>query len=834
MKKVTSVFLTLCLMMTMVTPVFATEIGDELVDSDQQARIMSEPIEAPAADEESYVVDDSYAIDDSSEGNAYEPVLDGAPTGYASAFISMPTTFDSTATSKYSGWYWKFYAQQAEFDGFWDDKGYYNVAYRESTSDNCTILINRYDANLKLIKTVRITPDLPLFGAVIGDGDYYYVVTGKEDTNQEDIEVLSTAKYDYNGTYISRCTIKGYDCQPDYYYDVPRFATKIPFDAGSCKLAIQNGVLVCNHAREMYSGHQSNFVYYVDTSTMERIDAVSPYCSHSFDQDVIATSDGGYLFANHGDASKRGFNITKVNASKRISGDDITFHFREGAERSSGYNETFAQLGGIVETSSSYVLCGASEKTLSLKPGPTKTYCGHNESRDLFVQVLKKDFYSYSGSNRYKVSGVTRTAVDERPETSLTSMYLKEGTTDYGVIWLTDYDDAYYVNNPKVVYDGSGHIVILWEKCSYSSASSAIGTTYYAVYDENMNELIAPTALKDGTYLPGNSDVTCHDGVLYWPTCDNAGSFIRRLNISDMIPNAQVDYYQVALDGTIVLKYYMTFGDGMTNDDIVVKAADGTRVNLLLDATYKPEDIKVGDKYVISIPVPAKYMSDTITLNLFQNNKLQFSNQYSLKQYADYILSNTSNSSEYAAAEKLVKAMLNYGGYAQEYFGYNQDKLANDGIYTGINPVLAGDVPDSRFSTPTITDNCDDLDFMGASLVCESTTALKLYFKTKNAMNASEFDSKYSYYTMTTSTITREVTFENGYLVVTFANIAANNLGNECGITFTSKSNIKDNISVMYSPMAYISKAQKGSNDELKNLVRAIYYYNQEAVDYNG
>ena len=40
-------------------------------------------------------------------------------------------------------------------------------------------------------------------------------------------------------------------------------------------------------------------------------------------------------------------------------------------------------------------------------------------------------------------------------------------------------------------------------------------------------------------------------------------------------------------------------------------------------------------------------------------------------------------------AEELVKAMLNYGAYAQQYFGINTNNLANKNIYNSANdPVL--------------------------------------------------------------------------------------------------------------------------------------------------
>lgn len=61
------------------------------------------------------------------------------------------------------------------------------------------------------------------------------------------------------------------------------------------------------------------------------------------------------------------------------------------------------------------------------------------------------------------LDGELREAVGTRPESSYTDLFLPDGVRDYGVIWLTDYEDTYYVNNPKVVRLDDGNVAILWE-----------------------------------------------------------------------------------------------------------------------------------------------------------------------------------------------------------------------------------------------------------------------------------------------------------------------------------------------------------------------------------
>ena len=446
---------------------------------------------------------------------------------------SVPITVeDEYASSSYDPATWRFYAACPEIVGFFDYKGMYNVVYTEM-GESWTlagIVIQRYDTAMRLNSTIRIPLVNKLFGNITTDNaGNYYVVWGQSDDNSENCVVITVCKYDYSGKLKGKCEITGYDSGGDDYW-----GTKIPFDAGNCSLAINNGVLACNYAREMYSGHQSNYVFYVDCATMDRIVPdydIVPYVSHSFDQRTLPTSDGGFIVLNHGDAYGRGFCISKIDSDLTAYGNFFSFHFREGSDRSHGYNETYAQLGGIAETDNAYVFCGSSERTLSLALAPTQSYCGHNEARDLFVQILKKDFYEIydSEENKFLVKGEVRKATGTRPESGTTEnqLYLSEDEVDYGVIWLTDYDDEHYAGNPHVVSIGNGKTVILWEKRSYTGDIE----TYFAIIKEDGTYSVKPTLINN-VELAGNIPPVYRDGKIYWTTVDNGKGHINKLTVS--------------------------------------------------------------------------------------------------------------------------------------------------------------------------------------------------------------------------------------------------------------------------------------------------------------
>ena len=416
--------------------------------------------------------------------------------------------------------YYNFFANAPYVVSFVDSKGYYSV----TSFDGEILHIYRYDKNLKLKKEIRIKKTFQLFGNITcDDKGNYYVCWGRADSGDENIKVISVVKYDYDGNKVASKSFKGNDLITENVLG-GNGGTRIPFDAGTCKMAINNGILSCNFAREMYNGHQSNMVFYLNCETMKVISGVKPYCSHSFDQSCIATSDGGFLLANQGDAYPRGFLIDKVDSQLKESKSITTFNFREGTNRPYGYNETFAQLGGVAETENGYVLCAASERTLSLSVKKN-----NNESRDLFVQILKKDFYNYDGAAAYYAKGSTRKATGKRSTEAKTELQLTGKEKNYGVIWLTDYGDKYFVANPKILSINRDKIFVIWEKRNLSD--DKLENCYYVILNEDGS--IYKKTTKIGKYaLPTDADVVLNDGKIYWATRDRNG--VNYINILDL------------------------------------------------------------------------------------------------------------------------------------------------------------------------------------------------------------------------------------------------------------------------------------------------------------
>lgn len=425
-----------------------------------------------------------------------------------------------------------FYASTPKLVTFLYMNKYIGVAY--PSSGKATVQL--FDAAGKLNDTVSLDFPFKDFGTITSDEEgNYYVTSGKEDSNNGNSETMCISKYDKTGHLITEQRFRGYETAP---YGDDSWGTKIPFDAGNCAMAVNDGILAVNYAREMYNGHQSNMMIYLNCEDLKRVYADTAYTSHSFDQRIYPSGSSGFIVLNQGDAYYRGFHITKVSEffddpQNWFTPEDsfYTFHFREGANRSYGYNETFAQLGGFAEMKEGCVFAGSSERTLSIAPAPSSGYLGHNEARDLFVQILRPDFPAHNAiEDKYLVPGQIRGVTGSRDPNSKTEQYLAGDEIDYGIIWLTEYDSSHYAANPKVFALSDSLFGVLWEKRSYGGSSAEVWFTLM----DTQGRIVRPAVRVPGCRLASDTDPVVFGGNVWWASSDGNGANLQCMSTSEI------------------------------------------------------------------------------------------------------------------------------------------------------------------------------------------------------------------------------------------------------------------------------------------------------------
>lgn len=343
---------------------------------------------------------------------------------------------------------------------FVDGKGNFRFAYE----DGDYIIVQKVTSSgLAKSQKVKLKKMHPLFGNVTCDSKgNFYVITGEENKGDDtSVETVFISKYNSKGKHIRTVGDNGFSSLADYYEN--RFCTKQPFDAGNCDVAVNGKLLSVHYARKMYSGHQSDSVFSINTDTMEKVNTGVMYESHSFAQRVVPYKEG-FAYASEGDCFERVFMIN-TDSLKNSGAENAVFHFwvSQGAyDRYDMYevNNNFAHMGGLANLDDKLVaFVGTSVKSLNEK--------ANSEKEQLFIQIFNPD-QQLSGASDYRTKG-TRSGLGGNNG--------DKAVTDYGVKWLTSYNSKYTIKNPQVVA-ADGKAVVLFEKYE---GYNFVGTYYIVV-----------------------------------------------------------------------------------------------------------------------------------------------------------------------------------------------------------------------------------------------------------------------------------------------------------------------------------------------------------------
>ena len=298
----------------------------------------------------------------------------------------------------------------------------------------------------------------------------------------------------------------------------------------------------------------------------------------------------------------------------------------------------------------------------------------------------------------------------------------------------------------------------------------------------------------------------------------------------------QLAGHSLSLEGDIGINFFMELNDTILADDDAFlrftlpdgKVQDvyiypkGNRPVASIDTTTVPGKTM----YRFQCGVAAKEMRDSVYAQMYlSSGETGKKHSYTVKQYADYMKKHLEENESYQKAYGLICSMLNYGSYAQTYFGNHVESLANldsltDEQLSEFNAVSEESInrPYDK-STESLPQN---VSFMGASLELESETELNLYFW--NAGNANlTFEHK---------GVVLGQKMSGDYIQVTVKGIAAQNLNDDFEVKLLVDGS-EECYSVRYSPMHYCYNVlSRERPEELKNLIKALFIYNQKAIEY--
>ncbi len=302
--------------------------------------------------------------------------------------------------------------------------------------------------------------------------------------------------------------------------------------------------------------------------------------------------------------------------------------------------------------------------------------------------------------------------------------------------------------------------------------------------------------------------------------------------------------HSLTLEGEISLNFHVSSSDDLLANDaaFVEYTINGTEPTVI---TEKLSDCTkdVNGNLVLSCQLPAPMWSRTVTARVSDGNgNYGDTYTYSVKNYAMYMLSGnytTGDGANDSALKELCVALLNYGGYSQKYFSYfsdNEADLANGNIVFGNNSLISELVSDEfdpdikADSSARLSGECDGIAYAGVNVAVDAATAITHYFNV---------DGKASDYVFTlTSPVADDAVLSpyehEGMIAVNINNIPAAYLDVPYTITATSVEGDGGSISVTYSVRSYMAHNLDNPNEDLGNLIRAMYLYSEAADSYFG
>ena len=323
---------------------------------------------------------------------------------------------------------------------------------------------------------------------------------------------------------------------------------------------------------------------------------------------------------------------------------------------------------------------------------------------------------------------------------------------------------------------------------------------------------------------------------------------------------AKLAGYSLSLTGNIGVNFYMELSDDIVNDASAYMnftLPNGTTSKVYVSGTHEDGSTATTDTtvkngvtyYVFTCEVAAKEMTSDIKAQMIGNNgeKTGTVYTYTVKEYADYILSHMSaeESDISKATIQLVKGMLNYGGAAQKYFGYKTDKLASDGL-TLTEPVFddTSIVNFIKYETNKASiinySDSDKVTFKSAYLSLNSTTDLCVNVKFAEDVTVQEdmfaiwLDSKEI--SKDQYEITKVNESERNCYKITLHGIKASQLQKQ----YEFEVNLSDleTVTLRYGATSYAYTVMSSACDNINNIeslrevVKALYAYGSCAQGY--
>ena len=282
------------------------------------------------------------------------------------------------------------------------------------------------------------------------------------------------------------------------------------------------------------------------------------------------------------------------------------------------------------------------------------------------------------------------------------------------------------------------------------------------------------------------------------------------------------DGHNITLNGDIGVNFYIdpaAVDADIANADTAVVKFTWDEGNYNVEVNLKEVTPDGNGLYKATCDVPAAYMAHTITAKVYINGvEQEQTDTYSVQQYAEDIMADPSaycpEDKDADELDALVKEMLNYGRMAQNVFSVQMNAPA---VYDDIDGYAMNTDIDAEAVLAAINGEATDLttvhpeegmDYYTTSVIFQSENIIRQYFVKDNATGSYDGQQDDYYYYVQSDPIPAAELDE----LQTF---------NANGKAFR------------YSVLDYVAAVlNSGMNENAKNLVKALFLYNQAANAY--
>ncbi len=251
--------------------------------------------------------------------------------------------------------------------------------------------------------------------------------------------------------------------------------------------------------------------------------------------------------------------------------------------------------------------------------------------------------------------------------------------------------------------------------------------------------------------------------------------------------------------------------------------------NTVVKVYFKDAEVDSVGRYILPVKLCAAQMADKVTLRaVFAEGVTGEIHSYSIRDYADYILANEEYEMAYLGINNLVKAMLNYGSYAQTHFGYNTSSLAANGIYTtATDPVLTTSITEN--SEVVISGEATGFAIGNWTLSLLSETTARIFFTVDGDIKSYEILVVYP----SGEETSLSAYAEGDRYRIDIRDINAVDLDATIRVIVRNTTDSTE-CEISFSAMCYVASvlANDRSTDSAKNLVKALKLYNIYATEY--